>query len=135
MNSMSRTDKKKRSRQGETLTETLIAVLIAALAMAGLVTFITTSTRLIHQTKVKMAEYYSANNLVAEKAAEAKVEDSHNSGRFTAQDITDGIARDVNLYWLPADSGWTYYPYWDVEYYENDTAGVPVIAYQKRTQP
>ncbi len=66
--------KKLRQNNGETLIETLMGVMIACLAMAALVTCITTAVNLIRDSKVRMAAYYDANNHVAVQGAEADAE-------------------------------------------------------------
>ena len=57
---------KLRGQIGETIAETLIAVLISALAMMMLAGSISTATRLILRSKEKMQQYYQ-NNAVVEK--------------------------------------------------------------------
>ena len=58
MSLMTHTGSKLKSRSGETLAETLIAVLISALALVLLLTMITGSSRLIQNGEDKMKEMY-----------------------------------------------------------------------------
>ena len=56
-----------RSSSGESIAETMVAVLIAAFALLMLAAMIRTSSRLITQSGQKMSEYYAENNEVAEQ--------------------------------------------------------------------
>ena len=56
---------KLRSSNGESLTETLVALLIAAIALVMLASMISSTTRIVTQSKAKMTEYYKANKTVA----------------------------------------------------------------------
>ncbi len=53
------------SGAGESLAEVLIALLIAALALTMLASVISTTSRIITQTKAKMETYYQKNDEVA----------------------------------------------------------------------
>ena len=59
--------KKLRSRAGETLTETLVALLISALALLMLAGAVTSATRVITRSKDKMTEYYAADAALANR--------------------------------------------------------------------
>jgi hypothetical protein len=56
--------KKLNSRSGESLTETLVALLISALALVMLAGAITASMRVITRSREKLDEYYNANESV-----------------------------------------------------------------------
>jgi len=56
---------KLRCNRGESLTETLVALLIAAIALVMLASMISSTTRIVTQSKTKMKEYYDANVTVA----------------------------------------------------------------------
>ena len=57
--------KKLRNRAGETLTETLVALLIASLALVMLASMISSTTRIVTQSKTRLETYYKNNNQVA----------------------------------------------------------------------
>ena len=59
-----------RSRAGESLTETLVALLIAAIAITMLASMIMTSTEMIHRSKNDFDAYYAQNNILAEHPAD-----------------------------------------------------------------
>ena len=52
---------KLRSRAGESIGETLVSLLIAALALTMLAGAIASATKIITQSKAKMAEYYAGD--------------------------------------------------------------------------
>ena len=56
-----RVKQKLKSDAGESLGEVLIALLIAALALTMLASVISTSARMISQSKEKLEKYYAAN--------------------------------------------------------------------------
>ena len=56
-----RVKQKLKSDAGESLGEVLIALLIAALALTMLASVISTSARMISQSKEKLEDYYAAN--------------------------------------------------------------------------
>ena len=56
---------KLRQRAGESLTETLVALLIATFALMLLAGAISTTQRLVSQSEDAMSEYYTKNNAVA----------------------------------------------------------------------
>ena len=95
---------KLRSRAGESLTETLVALLIAALGLVILAGAISSTMNMVRNSKTRMTSYYSANNAVEKKTADNAVSD------FSV--LIGGTAV----------SG--------VSAYQNDTfSGKPVIAY------
>ena len=58
--------KKLSRRAGETLTETLVALLIAAIAITMLASMIMTSTEMIQRSKNAFDAYYAQNNVLSE---------------------------------------------------------------------
>ena len=58
--------KKLKCQAGESLGEVLIALLIAALAMTMLASVISSASRIITQSKSRMADYYSELNKLAD---------------------------------------------------------------------
>ena len=107
--------KKLRSRAGETLMETLVAVLIASVGLTMLASMITSSARLITKSRSVLKDYYAENNKLEERAG----------GTADTLDIA------------------VEYPDTDIEtetvsvsFYINETVGAsPVIAYKYQKQP
>ena len=56
---------KLRNRAGESLSETLVALLISALALVMLAGAVTASTRIVNRSRDAMDDYYDANNSMA----------------------------------------------------------------------
>ena len=56
-----------RNNSGESIAETLVALLISSLALMMLAGAITAATRVITQSKKKIAEYYAADTAVAQQ--------------------------------------------------------------------
>lgn len=57
---------KLKDKSGESLTETLVALLISALAIAMLAGAIAASSGIVQRSRDKLAKYYSANEVIAE---------------------------------------------------------------------
>ena len=57
---------KLRSHTGETITETLVSVLISALALVLLAGAISAAVRIINRSRDSLSEYYAANEVMAE---------------------------------------------------------------------
>ena len=58
---------KLKSRKGESLTETLAALVISAVSISMLVTMISASTKMISGSIKKMDEYYDAENQIVQQ--------------------------------------------------------------------
>ena len=61
--------KKLKSTSGESIAETMVAVLISALALLMLAGTINSSSRIITNTQTKLIEYYNASNTLAADGA------------------------------------------------------------------
>ena len=61
--------KKLRSRAGETIGETLVALLISSLALLMLAGAVSAASRAVQQSKTKIEEYYSADKGMAEQSS------------------------------------------------------------------
>ena len=61
--------KKFRSRAGETIGETLVALLISSLALLMLAGAVSAASRAVQQSKTKIEEYYSADKGMAEQSS------------------------------------------------------------------
>lgn len=104
--------KKLKEPSGETLTETLVALLIAALALVMLAGMISSTTRIVSQSKTTMNAYYAENNMVAEQGA------SESTATITLE--PDGATGEKKTY--------------SVSVYLNDTLGnTPVVSYRVPT--
>lgn len=99
-----------KGRSGESIAEVLIALLIAALAMTMLVTAISSTTKIITQSKAKMTSYYDENSGLS----------SHTGG--TSGSVNFKVDGDVKFLTTGNDVA--------VAYETNDeVANKPVIAY------
>ena len=107
--------KKLKEPSGETLTETLVALLIAALALVMLAGMISSTTRIVTQSKTTMNSYYAENNMVAEQGA------SEGTAYITLGLVNGGTAESKQ---------------YSVSVYLNDTLGnTPVVSYRVPTPP
>lgn len=105
--------KKLRSKSGESIAETLVAVLIAALALLMLAGTINTASRLITRSKTALEAYYKENNKLSEH--------SSSSGR--------------NIVTVSSGSGEPEWILCSVDLYENDKIGsTPVVAFSRHTE-
>ena len=62
---MKQMTKKLRSRAGESIGETLVALLISALALMMLAGAVSTATNVVMKSKTTMSEYYQKDNQLA----------------------------------------------------------------------
>ena len=103
---------KLKSNSGESIAETLVAVLIAAFALLMLAGTINTASNLITSSKAKLKAYYEENNRLA--SGTAAVADEKNATVSMKETSGSGITIS------------------DVDVYENDELGrKTVIAYRK----
>lgn len=103
--------KKLKSNSGESIAETLVAVLIAALALLMLAGTINTASRLITRSKTALDAYYTENNKLSEHSS------SNSSGTSTVT-VSSGAA-----------DGWISCT---VDLYKNDKIGsAPVVAFSR----
>lgn len=104
------------SRTGETIAETLVALLISALALIMLAGAISTTSRIVTESENKMQEYYTANNGLAEPSGK--------DGSLTILTIADNEGKGVILFGTTSDI--------NIAYSKNDVfSGHPVVAYKK----
>jgi len=99
--------KKLRSISGESIAETLIALLISALALVMLAGAISTVARLVTTSNAKMAEYYAADSDLAER-----------KGSETEEAFSVKIGEN--------------YEYDTTGYINSTFAGTPVVAYDAK---
>ena len=83
-----------KSRAGESISEVLFALLIAAVALVMLVSMIAASTKLIDNSRKAVEEYYAANNKLA-----GGNEAPAGSGRALLKDGAETVAEfSVDVY-------------------------------------
>ena len=81
---------KLRCNRGESLTETLVALLIAAIALVMLASMISSTARIVTQSKAKMTDFYKANETVSAQTGEGT------SGTLTIDDQSYGVTAYLN---------------------------------------
>ena len=109
---------KLKSRAGESISETLVALMIAALGLVMLAVAVTTTSDLVLTSRNRLDAYYAANE---EGDGVVKMTGSARSGNVVLTDASnasltgDGLAEQTL----------------EVEYYVNDAFGRnPVVAYE-----
>ena len=103
---------KLKSNSGESIAETLVAVLIAAFALLMLAGTINTASNLITNSKAKLKTYYEGNN----KLASGSAVDADRKATVSMVEPTAGKEITIG----------------DVSVYENNKLGsMTVIAYRK----
>ena len=93
---MKRCKRKLRSRAGETLTETLVALLVAVIALAILAGMIMSSSNLIRNSRTRFDSYYEGNNALSSlentvAGASVTISDGENDQRLTDAQTKDAI--------------------------------------------
>lgn len=108
---MKKLKQKLRSRAGESISETLVAVLISALALVMLAGAMSAATSVVNRSRDKLNEYYNGNETMMESGTELT------QGITITEDNTEGsISLEVKC---------------DIVYYTNEAFGdKPVIAYE-----
>lgn len=111
---------KLKSRSGETLGETLMALLISALALTMLAGAISAAANIVTTSKTQMTKYYAADSKLAEQNTK-----SDEDGTYTyAENYTVRIVQD-------AESDPITQEYTTAKGFQNNAfPGVPVIAYK-----
>ncbi len=108
--------KKLKSNAGESLTETLVALLIAALALVMLAGAISSSLSVITVGKNKLDTYYNKNENLA-----------------TMTTATGSISNGITI---TEKSGAVKEANYSIDYYKNDEfTKNPVISYKKQVSP
>lgn len=85
---------------GESISETLVALLISALALTLLASMISSTLRMVTQSRTKIADYYTANNAVAAYTATGEKK-SPATASFAVNDDTDSLnlaSKNITLY-------------------------------------
>ena len=71
MNGITKLQRKIGNRDGESIIEVLVSLLISVLSLAMLVTMVTTSTKITKASEDKMKEYYDASLAVTKMAVDS----------------------------------------------------------------
>jgi len=113
--------KKLRGNSGESLAEVLIALLIAALALTMLASVISSTAKMLTRGKLKMSEYYKANEVVAAQKDAAPAADEPGAPtpeppKYTTFTLNDESDATTEYYLFDSSKN-------SVSYYENDKAG------------
>lgn len=125
---------KLRSRAGESLVETLVALLVSALALTMLAGAVTTATRIIEASDKKMNEYYANNNLLAQRAAPPAGSLTYEKGSFSAMMVDKEDDTKVALLTREKpspDINCAEFNY----YYNKSFVGKPVVAFESKPTP
>ena len=109
---------KLRETSGESIAETLVAVLIAAFALLMLAGTVNTSTNLVTKSREVLKEYYEANEVLENMSGNNKYVTPESGGRVTLE------GNSVNFTW------------YNISIYKNTRLqSKPVIAYYKSNMP
>lgn len=119
-----------RKSSGETLSESLVAIVIAALSMAMLSAMISASSHIIAKSTDDMDAYYSENNKIEmqKEAAEDGAEEAEPEavGVYANGEISITGSDDADTYVISTEGDPV-----SVKYYKNQTAKrKPVICYE-----
>lgn len=110
MREIGKAQRKIRQQSGETIAETLVALLISSIALMMLASMISATANLVTKSETKMGEYYTEN---------AKLENSETSAKTLTISITsegeDGIRLNMTVE--------------DVPYQTNSVFNKTVVAY------
>ena len=103
------------SQKGESIGETLVALLIAALALVMLAGAISASSNAITDTKEKIDEYYESEEILAGRTGTPS-----SSGNVTIS-VTGGAGGDISFEPYPVDF-----------YLNSEFSKTPVVEYKLR---
>ena len=120
---MKRFIKKLKSQRGESLGETMIALLISILGLALLAMMIETSANLIKKSDTEFNSYIGKENKLVEKTEE--------SNTLKGQVYISSANDNTNIYYIDNDSTIVNAKY-DVNYFKNEFNNVEVISYKAR---
>lgn len=119
--------RKLKNRRGETITETLVALLIASIALVMLASMISSTSSIVTTSTKAMQEYYNANNRMLSHGTAATTGEGTGSG--SAEGNTTGSAQ-ITFSITGTDSTLNLEPQ-NVTLYENNRfEKTPVISYQ-----
>ena len=119
--------RKLKNSRGETITETLVALLIASIALVMLASMISSTSSIVTTSTKAMQEYYNANNRMLSHGTAATVGEGTGSG--SAEGNTMGSAQ-ITFSITGTESTLTLGPK-NITLYENNRfEKTPVISYQ-----
>lgn len=98
LNNRTQAANKLRSKAGETISETLVALLIAALALVMLAGAIYSAKNIIDNSRTKFSEYYSANENLVTLDEAASTGSAQISIKETGSQDTAGFVVTVDTY-------------------------------------
>lgn len=112
--------KKLKSRRGETITETLVALLIASIALVMLASMISSTSSIVTTSTKAMQEYYNANNRIVSHETATSAEGG--TGTSSSPAVTFSITGTESTLTLGPKN---------ITLYENNRfEKTPVISYQ-----
>ena len=115
--------KKLASQSGESIGETLVALLISALALVMLAGAVSAGMRIVTNSKEKMDEYYKVNNAVVARETSAPTVKGTAAPGFSRNTLTVTINKLLPSGTIPP-----------ANYWKNETlSGVPVVVYSLPT--
>lgn len=122
--------KKLKGNAGESLAEVLIALLIAALALTMLASVISSTAKMITQSKRKMSDYYTVNSELTTRSHDAN-NDLTDSGSLTmtVSCKTDDTYKPAKLVSQTESLGITYFANKVVSVRESDGGSSSVVAF------
>ena len=113
-----RASKKLTSQAGESIGETLVALLISALALVMLAGAVSAGMRIVTNSKAKMDTYYKVNNAIVARAATAPTVNGTAAPDFSGS-LTVTVDKLLPTGTIPPTSYW-----------KNETlSAIPVILY------
>ena len=119
--------KKISGQSGETIAETLVALLIASLALMMLAGAVSSAMNVVTRSKKAMDDYYTVNNAVVARATAKPVKDGLTVRETTSGDYTGKLNITISgLQPSPEPI--------EVDYWKNEQiSGTQVIAYTRPT--
>ena len=120
---------------GESIAETLVALLISALALVMLAAIITSSSNIIKRSRSKLDTYYSGNEYVAKMETVADTDPEEGTPTVTDPDegVTSQASGTVKIELSSAGSTSDFTQTINVIFYKNASFGSkPVISYNKK---
>ena len=116
---MKKFKKKLHSKAGESLVETLVSLLIAAIALTMLAGTLNAASNIITKSRRTLDTYYSANEDETGVTGVIKMTGSGNTGSVTMTMSGTNTSENISLSGVP------------IVYYKNETfSKTPVIAYK-----
>ena len=122
---------------GESIAETLVALLISAVALVMLAAIITSSSNIIKRSRSKLDTYYNGNEYVAKMETVADTDTEGETPTVTNPDdgVISQVSGKVTIALSPAGNTSLTPQEIDVTFYRNASFGKnPVISYKENEQ-